>query len=603
MLRSMRRNTKIIMLVVAIAFVGLMVFQWGMDISGRSTPGGVGEVGSVNGTKISYQVWTQTFRNLTDQARAQKGTALNDLEIDYVEEETWNQLVTQILIDQELDRLGIQVSDADVRMAFQTYPPPWLQSNELFQTDGQFDFDKYREYFANPSVDPLLLRQIEDYYRQVLPRSRLYEEITSGIYVADSELWSIYRDRNEKVRVSYAVYDPETRVDDSEVTVTDAELRGYYQANLDNFHQPATAVVNLVVLNRVAGPADTAAALQKANTLRQQILDGADFAELARANSADQASAARGGELGWFGRGDMTPAFEQAAFELEPGEISAPVLTPFGYHIIKVEEKEDDRVRAAHILVKIDLAGASEDRLLSEVDALERVALRSGLEAAVDSVGATSRQVTLSEGSDFVPGLGPFPPATEWAFHDSTFVGQVSPIYETDEGFAVFELADRSAERYLSFEEAEPSIRRRLVAEKKIETARWQAEQIVEEIAAGKSLEEASAEHAMTVQSTELFTRLEFVPGLGQYNDVIGTAFGTAEGRIAGPVESDGRLYFVRVDERVPANREQFEANKEAIRAQLTRQRSQAAVDEWLADLREHADIKDWRRQVFVPRS
>ncbi len=603
MLRSMRRNTKIIMLVVAIAFVGLMVFQWGMDISGRSTPGAVGEVGSVNGTKISYQVWTQTFRNLTDQAREQKGSALNDLEIDYIEDETWNQLVTQILIDQELNRLGIAVTDDEVRAAFQMYPPPWLANNELFQTDGQFDFEKYRAFFSSPAVDPLLLRQIEEYYRSVLPRSRLYEEITSGIYVADSELWSIYRDRNERVRVSYVVFDPETRVDDSEVSVTDAEMRAYYQANRQDFRQPPTAVVALVLLDRVAGPADTAAALQRASALRQQIVDGADFSELARANSADQASAPQGGDLGWFGRGDMTPAFEQAAFALAPGAVSEPVLTPFGYHIIKVEEKEGERVRAAHILVRIELAGESEERLLAKVDALERVALRSGLEEAVDSVGATSRQVTLSEGSSFVPGLGSFAPATDWAFHDSTLVGEVSPIYETDEGFAVLELVDRSAERYLTFEDAEASIRRRMANEKKIETARWQAEQVAEEFAQGKTLEEVAAEHGATVQSTDFFTRLEFVPGLGQYNEVIGTAFGTEAGRIAGPAESDGRLYFVRVDERVEANRDEFEASKETMRAQLTMQRRELAVDEWLADVREQADIKDWRRETFVPRS
>lgn len=222
---------------------------------------------------------------------------------------------------------------------------------------------------------------------------------------------------------------------------------------------------------------------------------------------------------------------------------------------------------------------------------------------AVDSVGLTSQQVTLSEGSDFVPGLGQFPPATEWAFHDSTFVDQVSPIYETDQGFAVLELVDRSASRYLSFDEAETSIRRRLTAEKKIETARWQAQQIVEEITAGKTLEDAAAEHGMPVQSTDLFTRLEFVPGIGQYNSVIGTAFGTPQGQIGGPAEADGRLYFLRVDERVAASRDGFEASKESVRAQLTRQRREAAIDEWLADLRERADIKDWRKQVFVPRS
>ncbi len=605
MLRSMRRNTKIIMLVVAIAFVGLMVFEWGMDMSGRNSPGAgaVGEVGSVNGTAISYQVWTRAFRSLTDQARQQKGSALNDVEIDYIEEQTWNELVTEILIDQEIGRLGIKVTDDEVRMAFQTSPPPWLVNNELFHTDGQFDFEKYRAYFSSPAVDPLLLSQIEQYYRDILPRVRLYEEVGSGIYVADSELWHIYRDRSEQVQVSYAVFDPETQIAESEVSVTDGELQSYYQEKREDFRQPATALVTLVELTRAAEASDTAAALDRALSLRQEAVDGAEFAELASANSADAASAAQGGDLGWFGRGDMTPPFEAAAFELEPGQISEPILTDYGYHIIKVAEKEEDRVRASHILLRIEMAVESEERLLATVDRLERVALKNGLDAAIDSTGVEGRQVTLTQGSDFVPGIGPFSPAAGWAFHDSTFVGAVSPVYETDQGFHVFELVQRAPESYLTFEDAQASVRRRLLAEKKIETSRWQAEQIAAELASGSSLEEVAASHGMDVQTTDLFSRLDFVPDLGQYNKVIGAAFGSELDKTSGPFESGGRLYFLHVLNRVEANREAFDAGKETLRAQLTMQRRESAVNEWLADLREQADIQDWRRQVFVPRS
>jgi peptidyl-prolyl cis-trans isomerase D len=192
------------MLVVALAFVGLMVFQWGMDISGRSNPRAVGEVGRVNGTAINYQVWTSTYRNLTDQARQQKGSALDDRELDFIEEQAWNQLVNQVLIEQELERRGISVTDQEVRLAFQTTPPAWLMQNELFQTGGQFDYEKYQSFFSSPGVDPQLLLQIEDYYRAVLPRARLMEQIGTGIYVSDSELWYGYRDQSERVRVAWS---------------------------------------------------------------------------------------------------------------------------------------------------------------------------------------------------------------------------------------------------------------------------------------------------------------------------------------------------------------------------------------------------------------
>ena len=603
MLRSMRRNTKIIMLVVAVAFVGLMVFQWGMDISGGSGPGAAGEVGKVNGTSISYQLWTQTFRGLTDQARAQKEAPLNDLEVDYIEEQTWNQIVNQILIEQEIRRQGISVTDEEVRLAFQTSPPPWLRENELFQTGGQFDYEKYQAFFSGPAVDPLLLQQLEAYYRDVLPRARLFEEIATGIYVPDSELWNIYRDRSERVQIRYAVIDPETRVDDSEVAINLTEMRQYYDENLEDFRQPPMVLVSLVQFTRAAEAADSAAALETASRLRAEVIAGADFEELAQTQSADRGSAALGGDLGWFGRSEMTPAFEEAAFAMEPGEISEPVLTPFGYHIIKVTEKEEDRVHASHILIEVGLRGESEDKLLADVDRFERIALRSGLDAAVDSLGISSAQITLAEGSNFVPGLGPFGPVQDWVFHDSTVVGELSPIYETADGFAAFELIERSTEAYLRFEEAEPSIRRRVLIEKKQETAGWLAEQIAVEVKNGKPLEQLTADHGLVVDSTTLFARLDFVPPLGQSNEVIGAAFGLDVDEVSGPILSDGRFYFIQVMQRVEADRIAFDASKENLRAQLNMQRQQSAIDEWLADVREQANIEDYRTQFFTPGS
>lgn len=603
MLRSMRRNTKIIMLVVALAFVGLMVFQWGMDISGASSPRAVGEVGRVNGTTISYQVWTSTYRNLTDQARQQKGSALDDRELDFVEEQAWNQLVNQILIEQELETRGISVTDEEVRLAFQTTPPPWLMQNELFQTGGEFDYEKYQGFFSSPGVDPQLLLQIESYYRQVLPRARLMEQIASGIYVPDSELWTGYRDQNERVRVAYLVLDPELAVADSAIEVTEAELLRSYEENLEDYARAAVAEVKLVQFSRVPGPADSAAALEEARRIYEEAQAGADFAELARSNSRDPGSAQQGGDLGWFGRGDMTPAFDSAVFDLDVGEISEPVLSNFGYHIIKLEEREEERVRASHILITVRLAGATEDELLGSVDRFERIALTAGMDAAIDSMGVESRTVTLAEGNDFVPGIGVFPPAHHWAFHDSTMVGVLSPVYETDQGWYFLDLRGRNPAGYVPFADAEPSVRRRLVLEKKKQQARRIAEQIASELRTGKTLDEVGADYDLTYETSTLFTRYDFVPGLGQGSAVIGTAFGLDLYEVAGPIDSDDRFYFIQPMERIEASREQFEQNKEELRARLMIQRQQTAMDEWLAGLREEADIEDFRREIFVPRS
>ena len=603
MLQAMRKNTRIIMLVVVVAFVGLMVFQWGMDISGSSSPLTIGEVGSVNSTGISYQVWTATYRNLSAQAREQKGSTLDDLELDQVGEQAWNQLVNQILIDQELRRRGIEVTNEEIRLAFRTSPPPWLESNELFHTDGQFDPEKYQQFFSGPAVDPGLLLQIEQYYRDVLPRARLFEQISSGIYTSDSELWDLYNNRTEQARVKYFVIDPETQVEDRDVTISEESLLEYYRRNREDFEQPATAIVKLATFSRLPGPADTARTLETAIRIRSEILAGADFGEQAVQYSDDQQSASAGGDLGWFGRGDMLREFEETVFALEPGEISEPVLTRLGYHLIKLQEREEDRADASHILLRIGLGGESENDLFATLDRLERIALRSGLDVAVDSVGTTARQVSLARGTDFVPSIGRFGPVHDWAFHDSTFVDELSPVYETSGGFYVFELVERLPEVVLPFEEAEPSVRRRVLLEKKKETAEWLAQQIKAELEAGEVMEVVAASHGLEVQTSNPFTHLSFVAGLGQANAVIGNAFGLSVGDVAGPIEADNRFYFIEVIERVEADREAFEAARERMRAQLTVQRRQAALDEWLADIREAARIDDFRREIFIPRS
>jgi peptidyl-prolyl cis-trans isomerase D len=437
---------------------------------------------------------------------------------------------------------------------------------------------------------------METYYRDVLPRARLMEQIGTGIYVSDSELWYMYRDQNERVRLAYLALDPELGVDESEVEVLDEELASWYAEHLEDYARSATAEVTLVEFSRIPGPADSAAALEEARQIGEELQAGADFAELAREHSRDPASAPQGGDLGWFERGNMAPEFEAAAFALGAGEISEPVLSGYGYHIIKVEEREEERVHASHILVTIRLAGATEDRLLGSVDRFERIALTVGMDVAIDSLGVEANTVTLVEGNDFVPGMGVFGPAHRWAFDDSTFVGDVSPAYETDQGWHFFELEGRAPEGHVPFADVEPAVRRRVVLAKKKDVARGIADRIASELRSGATLDGVGSDHDLTFQTSTLFTRYDFVPGLGQGSRVIGTAFGLDLNQVAGPIESDDRFYFIQLVERVEASREEFEGGKETFRARATMQRQQTALDEWLAGVREQASIEDFRR-------
>ncbi|MCK5651065.1 MAG: SurA N-terminal domain-containing protein, partial [Gemmatimonadetes bacterium] len=334
MMRQMRENTKWIMLVTAIAFVGLMVFEWGMDITGQSG-GGLGEIGRVNGTPVTYDLYQATLRNLSDQLQATQAEPLTSQQYRDLEQAAWDEVVNLMLIEEELGRRGIVVTDDEVRQAARFSPPPELRQNPLFMVDGVFDLQAYQS-FLSTSADEILLLQLEAYYRDIIPRGKLMRQVTSGIFPSDAELWSRYQDANEMVTVRYVALNPDTRIPDSAAEITVDELEDYYDAHRNDFQIPARAQVKAVLLSKTPTPADTAAALTRAQDIRQEIRDGADFGEVAGRESSDAASAAQGGDLGTFARGQMVQAFDSVVFNARIGGTSEPVQTQFGFHIVEV---------------------------------------------------------------------------------------------------------------------------------------------------------------------------------------------------------------------------------------------------------------------------
>src|SRR5690606_7472615 len=123
MMRQMRENTKWIMLVTALAFVALMVFEWGMDMTGRSGPLSAGEIGRVNGESIMYEEWLAVYNNVYQQQQSALDGPITSAMRRQIEDAAWDQLVTQRLLQQELDRRGIRVSDEEIRDAARVSPP------------------------------------------------------------------------------------------------------------------------------------------------------------------------------------------------------------------------------------------------------------------------------------------------------------------------------------------------------------------------------------------------------------------------------------------------------------------------------------------------
>lgn len=581
------------MLVTAFAFVGLMVFQWGMDITGRSGLS-IGEIGSVNGTPVMYDAFNQVYRSIYDETQASQEDPITSQQVRDIEDAAWNEVVNQLLIRQELNRRGIVVTNEELLTAVRFNPPPAFQTSPAFQTDGVFDIQKYQTFLASPTMDDLMLLQLEAYYRDVIPRSKLMRQVSSDLYVTDAALWENYRDRNERISVRYVALNPAQRVADSTVTVTAAEVRAYYNDHEDEFALLAQATVRSVVLDKTPTPEDTVAMGQLATDLRQEIIDGADFESILGRPGVDPSS----GDLGWFTRGLLPEEFSDVAFAATIGELTEPVRTPFGFHVIEVLDQTEDSVQARHVLVPFARTEESELTLLTLADSLEALGESHTLAESALTLVLGVETAYLSTDFAFVAGAGQVGEGADWAFEEA-LVGDVSPVFETRDGFYMLELVELRQAGAISLADARGSIEQSVRAEKKVEQARGEGEEMVAQVRAGADLADIAEQKTLEIQTAGPYARVDFVPGIGRLNAAVGAGFGLNIGEVSGAVEANENVFIIELADYFAADSTAFEDERLALRDQLLAVAQQNRLQDWLQGLREVARIVDRRDEVL----
>ena len=599
MMEQLRRSTKWIMILVALAFGGLMFFEWGMDITGQ-TSGSFGEIGRVNGTPVSYDQYMASYRNLYDQFAQFQEEPITNAQNSELEEQAWDEVVNSILIQQELDRRRIIVTDEEVQTAALLSPPPDVMSNAAFQTDGAFDITKYQQFVA--TADNLMQLQLEAYYRDVIPRGKLLRQVSSGIYVSDAELWSAYRDLNERASVSYVSFEPLSRVSDDQIEISAEEISRYYDENQEEFLVPASAGVISVAFTKAPTSADTTVVIDRALDLRQSILDGEDFGEVAMRESTDEATAPDGGDLGVFSQGTMVAQFDSAVFATSLGRVTEPVRTSFGVHLIEVSERwGQDSAQARHILLPFVRTDESEIDLLATADSLEELGESMPLTDAAVSLGLETDTVDLIETLPIVPGAGDVAEGGEWVFDPETMVGDVSPVFENRTTFYAIEAVSIDPARTLSLEEAEIAIRGTIGTDKKVAAALEEARELAAEVQAGRALADVAREFGLEVRDAGPFARNDFAPGLGRHNAAVGTAFGLEIGEVSDAVEANRNAYVIERTGSEAADSLAWLEQVDVQRAQAVGAIQQQRLTQWIEALRANADIVDRREQVLAP--
>ncbi len=602
-MRKMRENTKWIMLILTVAFVGWLVFDWVQSGTGQGTAANP-TVAVVNGEEIRYAEWNEFLQTQLEQARQQVEGSLSDEERHQAEERAWDQLINQRLIQQELERLGLEATEAEIKQAFRTSPPPSLRNRPEFQTDGEFDIRKYRQFFASGNVDSRLLLQIENYYRQTLPRMKLQQLVADEVTLTDSDLWEAYRARNTSVRARFVALAPGDVVDEAP-EVPDEEVRSHYEEHRDEFSRPATAIVDVVSLDARPSAEDSARARARIDSLRSLVGEGeTSFAELVDEIARETPGDLRAAEMGPVGRQDLVGPLQEAVFSAPVGELTGPVETPSGLHLLQVTEREGDEASFSHLLVPVRLSTEGEDRIFARMDTLEGIALREGLEVAADSVGVEIRDdVELEKGSEFVPGAGGLGVAVSWAFSSDTEVGALSQFFENASGYHLLELEERRPPGTRPLEEVSGEIRDRLRRRSLEERARSELEVVVERIRSGETtLDSVAEERGWDFRRTAGSFQPSpgaFVTGLGRATPAVGATLGLEPGEVAGPFEAaEGRLAIVELLEKEEADRQAFEREKNRLRRELRQQRRQAHVQQWIQALRDEATIRDLRDEA-----
>ncbi|MHB8735395.1 MAG: peptidylprolyl isomerase [Terriglobales bacterium] len=518
-----------------------------------------------------------------------------------------NQMVAQKALVQEARRLGLTVSQDEL---VQT-----LKKNPALFPNGQFvGQDRYAQFVSDQYQ--LSVPVYEQLLRDDLEVQKLQRIVTDGVRVTSAEVQQEFQRRNEKAKIDYvalhaadlvkevkvtpealAAYyqqneiryrSPERRKLDvfladttqfaARVQVSDNQVAQFYQANAANYSTPERVKASHILFKTVGlTPAAATAIKQKAEEVLKQVRAGGDFAALAKKYSEDPGSAVNGGELGFFTRGRMVKAFEDAAFTLQPGQVSDLVQTEYGFHIIKVEAHEaartqplaevhDQIVQQMKTQKALDLAQTAAQQVR---DALSRdpkavpatVAQQSGVEyIATPPISRT----------DPITGVGVNPEFAAAAF--STSPGGLTQAIKVAQGFAVARVDEVQAPSVQPLAAVQAQVENDYRQQQATAMLTSQAQQLAD-AARKQGLKAAAAALHLTVKNSDPISRDDNLPELGPVKDFADQLFQLKPGQVGPPAAVNGaELVYavVSIDEPTP---DQFQREKDTVAQELLQQK------------------------------
>lgn len=623
MLSLMRKHAgswliKVILGAIVVVFVLWGVGSWTSQRSGR--------VATVNGDPISLEEFRITYKRLLEQVRQSFGNNLNEDLIKTLQlpKQAMDELINRNLMRQAAAELHLQVSDEELSRS--------IQDISAFQTAGVFDSRRYQTILDRNSMTP---ESFEINQRDALMIQKLNNIITSSVKISDQEVVQWYKWDNTEVNLDFVFFDPERYQDIStadeemqtyfenhkesyktapkikvrylkfepktfvsQVVVSEDEIEVYYEDHPDEFQKPKTVEARhiLIKLNQDASPEEVAKAKERIEAVLQKAKDGQDFAELAKENSEDS-SKDKGGYLGTFRRDAMVKPFSDKAFSMKAGELSDPVRTRFGWHIIKVE-KVNEATTTSFADAKSDILQKLTDEGSKHLayDAAESV-YDAAFEGADLEAIAADQNLTIQTPDFFSRAEPPKVSNNPAKFATTAFElpdGEISEIQDFGDGYYIMEIVEKLSAQIPELSEVKEKIRADLIKQKKKEKAKADAEAMLSALKDGETMDAAARKFDLEQKSTGFFKRNASIPDIGSAREISRVAFeltaqnSLPEGALTGP---GGGYYVIKFKDRKIPSLTDIDKEKEDIKARLLQQKKFKAFDEWLNQLRNRSEI------------
>ncbi len=622
MLSIMRKHASSCIIKFLLAAIIVVFIPWGVQ---RYTSGRSGRVAEVNGSIITLDDYRNTYQNLVEQVRQSFGNNVNDEFIQTLQlpKRALDQLIDRALMLQAAEKLQIQVSDEELAQA--------IGSITAFQTAGVFDNQRYLNILSRTQLSP---ETFENQQREAITINKLQNFISGNIKVSDIEAQQWYKFNNAEVDIDFMLLepqqmkgieptadeiqahfeankedyktDPELKIRyvylnpknyEAQVTISAEDASDYYESNIEQFKSPQTVQARhiLIKVDEKATPEQVEEARQRIEDVHQMAIAGEDFAELA-AEFSEGPTKTKGGDLGTFTRQDMVKPFSDKAFAMQAGEISEPVRTQFGWHIIKVERVNPASVRSldearSEIEAKLK-ADRSRSLAYDEAEAIFDATFES------QNMGdlTKERNLKMIHTDFFTRKKGPSGTQNARQLAEAAFklpLNEVSEIQDLGNGYYLMEALEKRPAQIPELKAVSAAVKKDLIKEKQDAEALGQAQAIIAELKETESLTAVADKLNLKPQTSGFFKRTDSIPGVGYEPDIASAAFKLSESNTiyADAIKGQKGYFVISLRERKGPSLDGFEKEKSDIKARLRQQKAFNTVGAWLKRIKDESEI------------